>query len=115
MVIAATLAATVGGGAAGFLLARTVVLRVAAARLVSEATRSLAAADMHSADARNALAAMNASPYRYCCHNQLTYFRHVLFHWRYPREGGRMANERIARSTTLGRIKLPQEQFKPIY
>lgn len=115
VVLAATLAATAGGGAAGFLLARTVVLRVAADRLVSEATRSLEAADTRAADARSALAAMKASPYRYCSDSELTYFRHILFHWRYPREGGRMADGHIACSTTLGRNKLPQERFKPIY
>lgn len=114
VVLVATLAATTGGGAAGFLLARTIVLRVAADRLISEATHSLAAADTRATNARKALAAMNASPYRYCSQGELTYFRHILFHSGYPREGGRMAEGRIDCSTTMDRSTLTQERFKPI-
>ena len=76
---------------------------------------TLAAADPYGAEVRNALAAMNASPYPYCSDNELTYFRHILFNSRYLREGGRMAGGRIDCSTTLGRNELPQERFKPIY
>ncbi len=111
----ATLTALVVGVAAGYLLARTIVLRVAEGRLIHQTSRSLAAADADTADASAALAAMNASPYRYCSDAELTYFRHILFGSEYLREGGRMeADGRIDCSTTLGREALPQERFKPI-
>lgn len=115
MVFAATLTALVVGVSAGYLLGRTIVLRVAENRLVSETTRSLAAADIQMADARNVLAAMNASPYRYCSDAELTYFRQILFRSVYQREGGRMAADgHIDCSTMLGRKALPQERFKSI-
>ena len=113
--LTATLAAATASVLAGFLLARTIVLRVAEVRLVDQATRSLAAVDAYEADVRKALAAMNASPYPYCSDSELTYFRHILFQSRYLREGGRMNGGRIDCSTTLGRNELPQERFKPIY
>ena len=113
--LAVALAATAIGVSAGFLLARVIVLRVAESRLVDQATRGLAAADDYGADVRNALAAMNASPYPYCSDFELTYFRHILFSSRYLREGGRMSGGRIDCSTTLGRNELPQEDFKPVY
>ena len=110
----ATLTALVMGVAAGYLLARTVVLRVAEERLIHQTSRSLAAADADTADARAVLAAMNASPYPYCSDAELTYFRDVLFRSANLREGGRMkADGRIDCSTMLGREALPQEQFKP--
>ncbi len=103
------------GMAAGYLLARTIGLRVAESRLIHQTTRSLAAADANTADASDALAAMNASPYRYCSDAELTYFRHILFRSVYLREGGRMdAGGRIDCSTTLGREALPQDRFKSI-
>lgn len=113
--LAATFATTVCGALAGFLVARTIVMRVAEVRLVDQATRGLAAADAYGADVRQALSAMNASPYPYCSDNELTYFRHILIHSRYLRECGRMAGGRIDCSTTLGRNELPKERFKPIY
>ncbi len=113
--LAATLAATAAGVSVGFLLARTIVMRVAEVRLVGEANRGLAAADGYAADARNALAAMNASPFPHCSDSELTYFRHIFFNSRYLREGGRMAGGQIDCSTTLGRNELPRDRFKPIY
>src|SRR5580658_8088647 len=115
VVLVATLAATAAGVSAGFLLARTIVLRVAEVRLVDQAARSLAAADAYGADVRKSLAAMNASPFPYCSDSELTYFRHILLNSRYLREGGRMTGGRIDCSTTLARNELPQEHFKPIY
>ena len=113
--LAATLVAVVVGGAAGFQLARAIVLRVAEVRLVDLATRSLTAADVYGADARKALATMNASPYPYCSNNELTYFRHILFDSHYLREGGRMTGGRIDCSTTFSRNELPRERFKPTF
>jgi sensor c-di-GMP phosphodiesterase-like protein len=115
VVLAATLVAAIVGGAAGFLLARVVVLRVAEVRLADQAARSQTVADAYSADVRKALATMNASPYPYCSDSELTYFRHILFDSRYLREGGRMTGGRIDCSTTLGRNELPKEQFKPTF
>jgi sensor c-di-GMP phosphodiesterase-like protein len=105
----------VGGVPAGFFLAGTIVLHVAELRLVSQAARGLEDADAYGADERKALAAMNASPYPYCPESDLTYFRQILFHSGYLREGGRMAGGRIDCSTTLGRKDLPQNRFKLIY
>ena len=111
----ATLTALVVGVVAGYLLARTIVLRVAEERLIHQTSRSLVAADADTADVRAVLATMNASPYPYCSDAELTYFRHVLFRSANLREGGRMdADGRIDCSTTLGREALPQERFKSI-
>jgi sensor c-di-GMP phosphodiesterase-like protein len=115
VVLVATLAAIAAGASAGFLLARTIVLRVSEVRLVDQATRSLAAADAYGADVREALATMNASSYPYCSDSELTYFRHILLRSQYLREGGRMTGGRIDCSTTLARSELPQERFKPVY
>ena len=114
-VLVATVTALVLGVSAGYVLARTIVLRVAEDRLIHQTVRSLAAADADTAVARDALAAMNASPYAYCSDAELTYFRHILFRSVYLREGGRMgADGRIDCSTTLGRDALPQERFKAV-
>lgn len=115
VVLAATLVAALVGGAAGFQLARAIVLHVAKVRLVGQAARSLTVADAYGAEARKALASMNASPYPYCSASELTYFRHILFDSHHLREGGRMAGGRIDCSTTLGHDELPQERFKPIF
>jgi sensor c-di-GMP phosphodiesterase-like protein len=115
VLLAATLVAAAGGVPAGFLLARAIVLHVAEARLTDRATRSLAVVDANVADVHKTLAAMNTSPYPYCSDSELSYFRHILLHSDYLKEGGRMTDGRIDCSTNLDRNELSKEQFKPIY
>ncbi len=115
VLVAATLIAGLGGAAAGWALGRNIVLRVAEGRLENAASNNLAEANSHAADARKALADMNASRYPYCSDQELTYFRLILDQSRYPRVGGRITNGRIGCSTTLGQQGLPQQQFMPRY
>ncbi|MGC9199033.1 MAG: EAL domain-containing protein [Acidobacteriaceae bacterium] len=96
-------------------MGRAIVLRVAAQRLVTVATANLAEADILQINALAALANMNASPYPFCSHSELRYFRLILDQQRYPRVGGRIRHGRIVCSTRLGRHNLPRQQLTPRY
>ena len=115
VILAATLAAGSAGAGAGYLLARRMVIRIAEGRLAGIAASNLAEADSHAQDARLALAAMNASPYPYCSHAEITWFRLILAEWRYPREGGRITDGHLDCSTILGRHGMPQQRLQPRY
>ncbi len=115
VVLAAALAVGSVGAVLGYWLGWVILVRVAEGRLVEVAARNLAVADSHADDARKALDDMNASPYPYCSHQELTFFRLILAQWQYPREGGRIRDGQIECSTILGRRNLPQEKVVPRY
>jgi sensor c-di-GMP phosphodiesterase-like protein len=114
-VLTVTLIATLAGGGAGYLLARRMVIHIAEGRLAVIAASNLTEADRQAQNARQALAAMNASPDPYCSDAEITRFRRILAAWGYPREGGRITDGRVDCSTILGRRGLPGLRLQPRY
>jgi sensor c-di-GMP phosphodiesterase-like protein len=110
----ATLAGVAGGALAGYWVGQEVVLRLTAARLSQEASRDIRDSESFSRDAHAALDAMNSSRYAYCSEKDLEFLRNLLYHSFLLKETGRIRDNKIVCSTTLGREHLQGiGQLKP--
>jgi sensor c-di-GMP phosphodiesterase-like protein len=110
--VAVLAAGALCGILAACLLEWTVALKSTEVMLDNQAWRLVAEGDALLTEGRTVLAAMNASPYKFCSEPELAYFRKLVFHAGYIHDAGRMVNGRVACSATLGRENLPQTQFE---
>jgi len=98
---------------AGLFVGKTVVLHLVRDELAKYASGILTQGEASSSDARVFLAAMNASPYTICSHPEGDYFRELLLRSEYIKEAGRIQNDSIVCSTTLGGLTKPLSLPKP--
>jgi len=111
MALATTVFATVCGVLAGYWIGREITLRLTARGLDHDATRAIAESDMYSQDAHGALDAMNASRYPYCSYGDMEFLHNLVYHSIFLKEIGRIRDNRIACSTTLGREHLSSSEL----
>ncbi|MGA3372241.1 MAG: EAL domain-containing protein [Terracidiphilus sp.] len=100
---AATLVAAAFGLLAGYWIGREIALRLTASKLSREAALAISETETYSHDDHAVLDAMNASSYPYCSVEDIEFLRHLLSHSIFLKEIGRIRDNRIACSTTLGR------------
>jgi sensor c-di-GMP phosphodiesterase-like protein len=111
--IAATVVAAVCGLLLGSWIGRMVTLRQAAGKLSHEAERAISQSDTYARDIHSALDAMYVSGYAYCSAQDVELLSHLLYTSQYLKEIGRIRDNKIACSTTLGHtirssIELPK-------
>jgi sensor c-di-GMP phosphodiesterase-like protein len=112
--LAATVVAALCGALAGGWAGREVVLRQTAARLRHMATLTLGDSVAYSIDAHTVLDAMNASRAPFCSQEDLDAILLLVYQSRFLKEAGRIRDGKVACSTTLGRLHLPNvPQPKP--
>jgi sensor c-di-GMP phosphodiesterase-like protein len=105
--LTATLVAAACGALAGYGIGREITLRVAANGLARDAARAIAESDMFARDAHAVLDAMNASRYVYCSEEDMELLRGLLYRSYLLKDVGRIRDNRIVCSATLGREHLP--------
>ena len=103
-----------GGTVAGYFLARQITARVTLIRLQSYASQLMTSGENSAAEFRAALAAVDASPYRFCSPAEIQFFRALIFQSVFLQDVGRMRNDgQVACSAELGRIAQPGRQDRP--
>jgi sensor c-di-GMP phosphodiesterase-like protein len=105
--LAATLVAAAFGLLAGYWAGREVALRLTARGLDHDAARAISEGDTYAHDVHNALDAMNASRYPFCSKEDMELLRNLHYISHFLKDIGRIRNNKIACSTTLGREHLP--------
>jgi sensor c-di-GMP phosphodiesterase-like protein len=113
LALAITVFAAVCGMLAGYWIGREITLGLTAKALHHDATRAIAESDMYAHDAHGVLDAMNASRSPYCLNEDMEYLHNLLYQSIFLKEIGRIRDDRIVCSTTLGRehpstTKLPK-------
>lgn len=111
----ATAIAAVVGTSGGYLMGRSLTLRMAQDRLAQDAIRVVAHEDAFGEESRALLAELNASPYPYCSDAELGYFRKLVYRAKYLSDAGRMHGGTIACSAAMSRADLPKVQYKADY
>jgi sensor c-di-GMP phosphodiesterase-like protein len=111
--VTATIVAALCGLLAGYWIGRPLMLRQAAGRLSYEAARAISEGDTYARDIHDALDAMNASRYASCSEEDMGLLRHLLYTSRFLKELGRIRDNKIVCSTTMGRkhpsgVELPK-------
>jgi len=101
--IVATLVLAACGLLAGYWIGREIALRLTAGRLSYVAAGAIGESDMLARDAHTALDAMNASRNPDCAESDMVFLRNLLYHSHLLKEIGRIRDNRIACSATLGR------------
>ena len=109
--LAATLVAAAFGLLAGYWIGRTIALRLTVRELGHDATGIIGESEMFARDAHAALDTMNASPYPYCSEEDMESLHNLLYHSHFLIEIGRIRDNKIACSTTLGRKHLPSTEL----
>jgi sensor c-di-GMP phosphodiesterase-like protein len=89
---------------------RFITLKLTEHRLWQDAERNSAEADLRLAEYGGVIAAMKASSYPPCSHEELTYFRALIFDAKYLKDAGRMSDGKIDCSAVLARPEQPMEQ-----
>ena len=113
--LAITLLAGAMGAWLGYLTARAVALSLAEIRLERYATRLMEDGEAASSELRTVLAALSASPYKFCSAQEISYFRALIFESEYTKDVGRMRNGRIACSASLGIPRIPAMVPDPVF
>jgi sensor c-di-GMP phosphodiesterase-like protein len=104
--LVATVVAAVCGLLIGYWMGRAITLRQAGGRLSREAARAISETNTYAHDVHAALDAMNASRYIYCSDQDMEFLHHLLYHSTFLKEVGRIRDNKIVCSTTLGREHL---------
>jgi sensor c-di-GMP phosphodiesterase-like protein len=102
VVIAATVVAAACGLLAGYWVGRLIILRQTAGKLSYEAARAMSESDTYARDVHGALDAMYVSGYAYCSEQDMELLSHLLYTSQFLKEIGRIRENKIACSTTLG-------------
>ncbi len=115
VVLAVTVVATACGMMAGYWFGRQVTLRLTTKELQHDAARAISETEMYARDDHGVLDAMSASSYPHCSEEDMGFLHHLLFHSVFVKEIGRIRDNRIACSTTIGRdhpstIELPKPE-----
>jgi sensor c-di-GMP phosphodiesterase-like protein len=113
VILTATMIAAACGAAAGYMLGRELLLRLAETKLQQYAGRIMADGEASSAELRTMLSAVSASPHPFCSDAEIRYFRNLIFESEYSKDVGRMRDGKIACSATLGRVARPQAESRP--
>jgi len=108
--LGATLLAVACGALAGYWIGRAITLRMVAGKLRHEAVRSIGDSVALSHDAHSVLDAMNSSRGPICTDADMDFLRGLVYRSHFLKELGRIRNNKIACSTTLGRDHLPNTQ-----
>ncbi len=111
LALATTVFAAAGGMLAGYWVGREITLGLTAKGLHHDATRAIAESDMYAHDVHGVLDAMNTSRYPYCSDGDMEYLHDLLYHSIFLKEIGRIRDNRIACSTTLGREHLSSTEL----
>jgi sensor c-di-GMP phosphodiesterase-like protein len=109
--LAATLVAAAVGLLAGYWAGRTIALRLTASRLSREAALAISEANTYAHDDHAALDAMNTSRYPYCSDEDMEFLHQLLYDSIFLKEIGRIRDNKIACSTTLGREHLSSAEL----
>jgi sensor c-di-GMP phosphodiesterase-like protein len=100
--LTATIVSAACGLLIGYWIGRTITLRLTAGKLNHEAARAISEGDMYARDVHGALDAMYVSGYEYCSKRDMELLSHLLYTSQFLKEIGRIRDNRIACSTTLG-------------
>ncbi|MGA2084058.1 MAG: EAL domain-containing protein [Terracidiphilus sp.] len=111
IVLAATLVAAVCGVLAGGWVGREIALRLSAGSLSREAALAISETNTYAHDDHAALDAMNASRYPYCSVEDMKLLHYLLYHSIFLKEIGRIRDNKIVCSTTLGREHLSSTEL----
>jgi sensor c-di-GMP phosphodiesterase-like protein len=111
LALATTVFAAVCGVLAGYWIGREILLGLTAKELHHDATRAIAETEMYAHDDHGVLDAMNASRYPYCSEQDMEFLHNLLFHSIFLKEIGRIRDNRISCSTTLGREHLSSAEL----
>jgi sensor c-di-GMP phosphodiesterase-like protein len=99
----ATVVAASCGLLIGYWIGRAITVRMTAGRLSRDAALAISETNTYARDDHAALDAMNASRYPYCSVKDMELLHHLLYHSIFLKEIGRIRDNKIACSTTLGR------------
>lgn len=110
--LASILAGAVCGMAAGFGMGCVLMIRQAEVRLAQYGRRIVEHTVTSSAESREVLAKMGASPYAACSPQEITYFRELIFNSEFLKSAGRMRNGHIVCST-LGAAVSAADAYTP--
>ncbi|WP_184220030.1 EAL domain-containing protein [Granulicella aggregans] len=99
--------------AAGFMLFRGVVLRLAMVELDHHAWRYMLRAEDSSKSSERFLKTMAAARLSACSDAEIAYMHHLLFQLEYLKDGGRMSGGRVECDSMFRASELPQKLFKP--
>jgi sensor c-di-GMP phosphodiesterase-like protein len=109
----ATLTGIAVGAFVGYMLGRAATLGQTGLRLDQFAQRNITHGDLSTAESRQILAQMNASPFAYCSEAEVAFFRKLVFQSQFIKEAGRMRSGTIDCSSTLGRATGIVTQVRP--
>jgi sensor c-di-GMP phosphodiesterase-like protein len=102
--LTATIVSAACGLLLGYWIGRTIILRQTAGKLSHEAARAISEGDMYARDVHGALDAMYVSGYAYCSKQDMELLSHLLYTSQFLKEIGRIRDNKIVCSTTLGRL-----------
>jgi hypothetical protein len=113
--VAATLVAALCGYAVAYWIGYEIALRLSAGRLGREAALAIVETETYARDDHAALDAMNASSIPHCSPEDMDFLHHLLYHLIFVKELGRIRDNRILCSTTIGRdhlssVELPKPE-----
>ena len=111
--LVATLLGLLLGAIAGFWTGHVITLRQAGARLSQLAHTAMVEGEVSTAESRKVLAQMSSAPLAFCSDEEITYFRELIYESRYLKGAGRIHDNRIACSTTLGRAAKSEARLQP--
>jgi sensor c-di-GMP phosphodiesterase-like protein len=113
--VAATLVAALCGYAVAYWIGYEIALRLSAGRLGREAALAIVETETYARDDHAALDAMNASSIPHCSPEDMDFLHRLLYHLIFVKELGRIRDNRILCSTTIGRdhlssVELPKPE-----
>ncbi len=112
--LSVTLVMAACGIFAGHFLARGITAWVTEARLEGYASELMASGEDWAAEARTALAAVDASPSSSCSGAEIKYLRALILESEFLKDAGQMRGDgEIECSAALGRVNPPREQTEP--
>jgi sensor c-di-GMP phosphodiesterase-like protein len=115
-VLTTMLVMAAGGIVAGYFLARQITVWVTLARLDNYAGQLMANEEDWNAEARTALAAVDASPSNSCSTGEVKYLRALIFESEFLKDAGQMGGDgQIQCSAALGRVTLLDARTAPDY
>jgi len=101
------------GMASGYLIWRTITLRLAMIELDHHSWRYMLRAEESSFSSERFLKSMAAAHFVPCSNAEIVFMHHLLIQSEYLRDGGRMTAGRVDCDTMLLPSELPQTVFKP--
>jgi sensor c-di-GMP phosphodiesterase-like protein len=112
VMLTATIIAAACGTLAGCLVGRFITLKLTEHKLIQDASRVSAEADIRLTEASAVLTAMKDSSSSPCSTAELTYFRALIFNAKYLKDAGRMSDGKIDCSASLARPLQPLAQAR---